>query len=83
MNTSDSSKNVIEKIDSEEKDIESLINTIITQTDYNRELALEKLTLFNNDYISVIRDYLGTTNKKINNKSLNQQIYYEIRQHLY
>ena len=74
----DTSDNMIKAIDTE-----PLINTIMMQTDYNKEEALKKLTLFNNDAISVIRDYLGTNTKKENKKSLNQKIYREIRHHLY
>ena len=78
MLASDSSNNTVEEID-----IEKLLNTIVTQTDYTKEIALEKLKYFNYDFMSVIRDYLGTNNKKDKPKSLNQQIYKEIRNHLY
>lgn len=78
MNNSDPSNNIIEEIDTEK-----LLNTVIMQTDYTKEIALEKLKLFNYDCIKVIRDYLGTNEKKEKPKSLNQQIYKEIRNHLY
>tara|TARA_A100001035_G_C27624469_1_gene427004 strand:- start:125 stop:361 length:237 start_codon:yes stop_codon:yes gene_type:complete len=78
MLASDSSNNTVEEID-----IEKLLNTIVTQTDYTKEIALEKLKYFNYDCMNVIRDYLGTNNKKEKPKSLNQQIYREIRNHLY
>lgn len=78
MEVNDPSNNGVEEIDTEK-----LLNTIITQTDYNREFALEKLKQFNFDPMCVIRDYLGTSNKKQKPKSLNQQIYSEIRHHLY
>tara|TARA_B100000902_G_scaffold384345_1_gene424389 strand:+ start:610 stop:846 length:237 start_codon:yes stop_codon:yes gene_type:complete len=78
MQLSDTSNNIVEEID-----IEKLLNTIVTQTDYSKELAIEKLKEFNYDCMSVIRDYLGTNIKKDTHKSLNQQIYKEIRHHLY
>ena len=53
------------------------------QTDYTKEIALEKLKEFNYDYMAVIRSYLGTNNKKEKSKSLNQEIYSQIRNHLY
>lgn len=59
------------------------IDIIISQTDYTREIAEEKLKLFNNDYMLVIKDYLGIGNKKEKSITLNQQIYKEIRNYLY
>ena len=78
MKTADPSDNEVEEIN-----IDKLLDTITTQTDYTREMALEKLKTLNYDRMSVIRDYLGTNNKKTKPKSLNQQIYSEIRHHLY
>ena len=78
MESLDPSNNNIEEID-----IEKLLITIITQTDYSREFAMEKLKEFDYDYMKVIRDYLGTSNIKHKNKSLNQEIYSQIRNHLY
>ncbi len=78
MQTTDPSNNEVEEID-----IDKLLDTITMQTDYTREMALEKLKTLNYDCMSVIRDYLGTNNKKTKPKSLNQQIYSEIRHHLY
>ena len=74
----DLSNNLIQEIDTEK-----LLKTITMQTDYTKEIALEKLKEFNYDSMAVIRSYLGTNNKKDKPKSLNQQIYSEIRNHLY
>ena len=61
------------------------IDMIIRQTDYNQETAEQKLIEFNNDMMTVIRDYMNpsgdikvntNTEKKV---SKNQQIYKEIR----
>ena len=78
MEASDISNNNIEKIDTEK-----LVSTVVMQTDYTREVAVEKLKEFNYDCMNVIRDYLGTSKKKVKSKSLNQEIYSEIRHHLY
>lgn len=75
---SDPSNNNVEEIDTEKH-----VSTIVMQTDYTKEIALEKLKEFNYDCMAVIRCYLGTNNKKEKSKSLNQQIYSEIRNHLY
>lgn len=78
MLSKDPSNNIMEEIDTE-----NLLNTITMQTDYTREIALEKLIEFNYDYMAVIRGYLGTNIKKEKKKSLNQRIYSEFRNHLY
>ena len=56
-----------------------LITIICNQTNYTREEANEKLILFNNDYILVIKDFLNVPEKKKNIESLNQEIYKQIR----
>ena len=78
MKYCDPSVNIIQEIDTEK-----LLKTITMQTDYTKEIALEKLKEFDYDCMAVIRSYLGTNNKKEKSKSLNQQIYSEIRNHLY
>lgn len=78
MKYCDPSVNIIQEIDTEK-----LLNTITMQTDYTKEIALEKLKEFDYDCMAVIRSYLGTNNRKEKSKSLNQQIYSEIRNHLY
>lgn len=57
-----------------------LISIICNQTNYTQEEAKEKLILFNNDYICVIKDFLNIPiEKKKNIESLNQEIYKQIR----
>ena len=70
-----------EKVSVDER--EKSINIIISQTEYSREEATSGLERLNGDYMAVIREYLGTNNKVSKPKSLNQQIYSEIRNHLY
>jgi hypothetical protein len=57
-----------------------LITIICNQTNYTQEEAKEKLVLFKNDYMSVIKDFLNIPmEKKKNIESLNQEIYKQIR----
>ena len=60
-----------------------LVDIIIGQTEYSREQAIEGLERLKGDYMAVIREYLGTSKKESKPKSLNQQIYSEIRNHLH
>ena len=65
--------------------INSKVEIIMRQTDYNEEKAIEKLKLFNFNEIDVIRDYFGISEKKEKIqevKSVNQTIYKQIRGHL-
>ena len=60
---------------------EQHIAQIMTQTNYTKEEATNKLKLFNNDYIKVIKDYMNIPekNKETNVKSVNQEIFRQIR----
>lgn len=60
--------------------VEEDVQKIIRQTDYTEETAREKMKEFNNDYMSVIRNYLGIVEKKQSAvKSVNQEIYKQLR----
>jgi hypothetical protein len=59
------------------------IALIRTQTDYDEETAKQKLELFNNDPIKVIKDYLGIVEKPRKMQSVNQEIFKQIRTKLY
>lgn len=65
----------------EQEDIQNLKEIVMRQTDYSQEQALEKLEQHNNDIMSIVREYMGvsTITKKNELKSVNQQIYKEIR----
>ena len=52
------------------------------QTNYNEETTKEKLKEFNFDEVSVIKNYLGIVEKKPTIKSVNQEIYKQMRQKL-
>ena len=71
-------------INNNDTELEKKIRNIISQTNYNEENARKKLSEFNNDYIRVIRDYMGIPEKKENKqiKSINQEIYKQIRGNL-
>ena len=62
--------------------LEQDVTKIMTQTNYTKEEATNKLILFNNDYMKVIKDYMNIPihipeEKKV--KSVNQEIFRQIR----
>ena len=66
-------------------DISEKIEMILRQTDYDAATAEEKLFEFNDDPIKVIKSYLGILekpNEKNPIKSVNQEIYRQLRQKL-
>ena len=70
---------VIEEIGNDK--LTSLCETIMRQTDYDRTVAEKKLIEFDMNVMDVIRDYLKPRPKKpVKSKSVNQQIYKEIRE---
>ena len=63
---------------------QELIQVILRQTDYTEEIAREKLIENNGDHILVIKKYMGLEQKKQEPvKSLNQEIYKQLRYKLY
>ena len=63
-------------------ELEKDVDKVLSQTNYTREQAIEKLKLFNSDYMMVIKDYMGIPVQKIKavpKKSLNQEIFRQIR----
>lgn len=63
---------------------ETYIKQIMSQTNYSEEVARNKLIEFNNDFMRVLKNYMGIPEKKTNNtiKSINQEIYKQIRGNL-
>ena len=61
--------------------IQEKVAVITRQTDYNEEVALEKLKLHDFNEINVIKEYLGVPIKKLATpvKSVNQEIYKQLR----
>lgn len=61
-------------------DLEIHLEKVMSQTNYTKEEALEKLKLFNCDYMRVLKDYMGIPEKKETKiKSVNQEIFKQIR----
>lgn len=60
------------------------VRKIMAQTNYSEEIAIQKLDQFNGDFMKVLKDYMGIPEKKSNKpvKSLNQEIYKQIRSNL-
>jgi Tfp pilus assembly PilM family ATPase len=65
-------------------DVDEHVKKVISLTNYTDEEAKEKLRLFNCDYMLVLKDYMGISTKKKEQpvKSVNQEIYRQIRQKL-
>lgn len=65
---------------------EEIINLVIRQTNYSEEQAKQELENNNYDYLSVIKSYMNipdkTQDNQSSNKTVNQQIYTEIRNFL-
>lgn len=60
-----------------------IIDRIMSQTNYTEEEAKYKLTLFNLDYMRVLKDYMGIPEKKQEKvKSVNQEIFRQLRKKL-
>jgi len=66
--------------DLDEKNNEN-IDIVLRQTNYTKEIAIQKLQEHNNNTINVIKEYMGVkpAEKKTPVKSLNQEIYRQIR----
>lgn len=62
-------------------DLSKHLKLVMSQTNYTEEQAIEKLKLFNCDYMKVLKDYMGIPEKKEEKKvkSINQEIYRQIR----
>ena len=66
-----------------EEEMTEKIGIVSRQTSYSHDIAREKLLMANMDHIKVIKEYCGITEKKAPPvKSLQQQIYKEIRHRL-
>ena len=63
--------------------IDELVKVICRQTDYTEEIAREKLSEYGYNHITVIKSYLGITEKKAPPlKSVNQEMYKQMRHKL-
>ena len=67
----------------ESDQIDEKIQKVMRQTDYSEDVAREKLKEYNFDEIATIKAYLGITEKKaLPVKSVNQEIYKQLRSRL-
>jgi len=76
--------NNLDKNETESKDDQKInqdIDIVLRQTNYTKEVAIQKLEEHNNNTINVIKEYMGVkpAEKKAPIKSLNQEIYRQIR----
>lgn len=61
-------------------DTKSKIDIIMRQTNYKESEAIQKLLEFNDDHLSVIREYMGISEQKQQKiSSINQEIYRQLR----
>lgn len=61
----------------------NILHQIMAQTTYSEDEAYEKLQLFNNDPVLVIKDYLGVPQQThVPRSSINQEIFKQIRQQM-
>jgi hypothetical protein len=58
------------------------IEKIMKQTNYTYDETREKLIKHNDDYMKVLNEYFGIPEKPVKLKSLNQEIYTQIRKTL-
>ena len=61
-----------------------MVKKIMSQTTYTEEITKKKLEEFNYDFMKVLKDYMGISEKPQTQKvtSINQEIYKQIRQNL-
>lgn len=65
---------------SNNEDLNKYLQIVLSQTNYTEEEAINKLKLFDCDYMKVIREYMGIPDKKTQKvKSVNQEIFKQIR----
>lgn len=61
---------------------EQKVDIIMRQTTYTNEQCIEYLTQLNGDHINVIKQFLGIKPKQYAIKSVNQEIYKQMRHKL-
>jgi hypothetical protein len=62
------------------ENLNKYLQIVLSQTNYTEEEAINKLKLFDCDYMKVIREYMGIPDKKTQKvKSVNQEIFKQIR----
>jgi hypothetical protein len=59
------------------------IDLVMRQTNYGPEMAAKKLAEHKGDVMSVLRDYHGIAAPHAQTKTVNQEIYRQIRKNIY
>lgn len=77
MEGKDISENIL--ADKQAEILHKMIEMVTRQTEYSYDDAKEHLILNNWDYSQVIKDYMGVTKKEKPKKTLNQEIFGQIR----
>jgi len=62
--------------------LDQKVDIIMRQTTYTRDISIECLIQLNGDHIEVIKEYMGIKSKQSSIKSVNQEIYKQIRYRL-
>ena len=66
-----------------EDELNNLVDIVMRQTDYDSNMAMERLKKHNLNYVDVIKEYLEDDKKEKevkNNKTVNEMIHSEIRE---
>ena len=70
------------KEDKQTQILHEMIEMVTRQTEYDYDTAKIELESNNWDYKNVIRKYMGVTEKNETKKTLNQEIFKQIRNHM-
>tara|TARA_Y100000591_G_C21626966_1_gene590792 strand:- start:551 stop:826 length:276 start_codon:yes stop_codon:yes gene_type:complete len=70
------------KEDAQAAILHEMIEMVTRQTEYDYDTAKAKLEQNEWNYTTVIREYMGVTEKKPIKKTLNQEIFKQIRNHM-
>jgi len=65
-----------------EQGIDDACNRIMRQTDYSRDVALDKIKEHNMDIMSVVREWMGVESIQKKERSSNQMVFDEFRSFL-
>ena len=65
-----------------EQAVEDACQKIMRQTDYNKDVSLEKLKEHDLDIIEIVREWMGAPTKKETERTTNQMVFAEFRSFL-
>jgi hypothetical protein len=61
---------------------QEMVQIVMNQTNYTEEEAVEKMKIYDNNYIKVISEYMGISKKQVTKPTINQEIYQQLRNKL-